>query len=61
MIQNLKMLNRSSFTSFGFSCMLLYSFKADAESMIPYFSARYIFETEQFDFEGICQLKTLAD
>ena len=61
MIQNLKMLNRSSLISFGFSFMLLFSFKADAESMIPDFSARYIFETDQFDFEGIRQLKTFAD
>ena len=29
--------------------------------MIPDFSARYIFETDQFDFEGIRQLKTFAD
>ena len=61
MIQSLKMLNRSSLISFGFSFMLLFSFKADAESMIPDFSARYIFETDQFDFEGIRQLKTFAD
>ena len=61
MIQNLKMLNRSSLISFGFSFMLLLSFKAEAESMIPDFSARYIFETDQFDFEGIRQLKTFAD
>ena len=61
MIQNLKMLNRFSLISFGFSFMLLFSFKAEAESMIPDFSARYIFETDQFDFEGIRQLKTFAD
>lgn len=34
MIQNLKMLNRSNLISFGFSFMLLLSFKAEAESMI---------------------------
>ena len=32
MIQNLKMLNRSSLISFGFSFMLLLSFKAEAEA-----------------------------
>ena len=41
--------------------MLLFSFKALAQSIVPDFRARYLFETEQFDFEGIRQLETFAD
>ena len=61
MIQNLKMFNRFNLISFGLGFILLFSFKAEAEIMIPDFSARYLFETEQFDFEGIRQLETFAD
>ena len=43
------------------SFLIFYSVLCLANSEIPDFKARYLFESERFDFQGVRQLKTVDD
>ena len=43
------------------SFLIFYSVLCSANSEIPDFKARYLFESERFDFQGVRELKTVDD